>query len=87
MTLPGFSNLLECLTGFAETCTYIDRLIIKDMVKGTDGQPGAEAHGVRPRRVLGTGACVPALWEAPPSWHLDVLTDPGDVLGGVSRQA
>lgn len=38
-----------------ETRTYIDWLTIKDTEEGTDGQPGAEAHGVCPEEPWARG--------------------------------
>lgn len=51
--LLGLDNLLEGLTELRERRLLV---VIKDIIKDTDEQPGEEIHRVRTRRVLITGA-------------------------------
>lgn len=57
--------------------TYIYWFIIKGIIKDTYEQLDEEAHWDREGwRVLSVGTSVHGLWGAPPSWRLDVFTNP-----------
>lgn len=47
--------------------TYVYWLIIKNIIKDTNGKPSGEVHRARPGRVPSTGASVPRILGAPPS--------------------
>ena len=54
--LLQFNNLLEWLTKFRETFIYTYWVIIKNIIKDTDEEPGEEVHRVRSGSLSSAGA-------------------------------